>query len=315
MSNARNLANLLESDGDIKVAALDNAPAPTKSTIDALGIAATSLTGSQATAITNNATTAGAALPKAGGALTGAVTTNSTFDGVDIATRDGVLTSTTATAAAALPKAGGTMTGDTAHGDNVKAKFGAGDDGFVYSDGTNILVEGQNADSEVRLLSDDKVVIGSKAWGESFAIFNDDGAVSLYYDGAVKLATTDTGIDVTGLSIGGTAIPNFHRSTSLAGSNVWTTDFKQVFDDNFMIQCSLTGTNNSSTTVVHTFPTAYTSCMGTSVSILDNGNREGYAHTKGSAGNTSVTVHYRMGDHAGSVGTAYVMVYSWGTVS
>ena len=111
MSNARNLANLLESDGDIKVAALDNAPAPTKSTIDALGIAATSLTGSQATAITNNATTAGAALPKAGGALTGAVTTNSTFDGVDIATRDGVLTSTTATAAAALPKAGGTMTG------------------------------------------------------------------------------------------------------------------------------------------------------------------------------------------------------------
>ena len=55
--------------------------------------------------------TANAALPKAGGALTGAVTTNSTFDGVDIATRDGVLTSTTATAAAALPKAGGTMTG------------------------------------------------------------------------------------------------------------------------------------------------------------------------------------------------------------
>ena len=52
-----------------------------------------------------------AKLPKSGGALTGAVTTNSTFDGVDIATRDGILTSTTATAAAALPKAGGTMTG------------------------------------------------------------------------------------------------------------------------------------------------------------------------------------------------------------
>ena len=50
-------------------------------------------------------------LPLAGGAMTGAITTNSTFDGVDIATRDGVLTSTTATAAAALPKAGGAMTG------------------------------------------------------------------------------------------------------------------------------------------------------------------------------------------------------------
>ena len=55
------------------------------------------------------------ALPKSGGAMTGAITTNSTFDGVDIATRDAVLTSTTTTANAALPKAGGTMTG-SAHG-------------------------------------------------------------------------------------------------------------------------------------------------------------------------------------------------------
>ena len=50
-------------------------------------------------------------LTLAGGALTGAVTTNSTFDGVDIATRDAILTSTTTTAGNALPKAGGTMTG------------------------------------------------------------------------------------------------------------------------------------------------------------------------------------------------------------
>ena len=65
-----------------------------------------------ANAIVATVAVANAALPKAGGALTGAVTTNSTFDGVDIATRDGVLTSTTATADAALPKAGGTMTGN-----------------------------------------------------------------------------------------------------------------------------------------------------------------------------------------------------------
>ena len=50
-------------------------------------------------------------LPLAGGAMTGAITTNSTFDGVDIATRDAILTSTTTTASAALPKSGGAMTG------------------------------------------------------------------------------------------------------------------------------------------------------------------------------------------------------------
>ena len=54
--------------------------------------------------LTSTTTTADAALPKAGGAMTGAITTNSTFDGVDVATRDGVLTSTTTTANAALPK-------------------------------------------------------------------------------------------------------------------------------------------------------------------------------------------------------------------
>jgi len=57
-------------------------------------------------------TTAGAALPKAGGAMTGAITTNSTFDGRDVAA-DGVL------ATNALPKAGGTVTGLINHSDQI----------------------------------------------------------------------------------------------------------------------------------------------------------------------------------------------------
>ena len=54
-----------------------------------------------------------------GGAMTGAITTNSTFDGVDIATRDAVLTSTTTTANAALPKAGGTLSGAIVAADQI----------------------------------------------------------------------------------------------------------------------------------------------------------------------------------------------------
>ena len=42
--------------------------------------------------------------------VTGNIIVSGTVDGVDIATRDGVLTSTTTTANAALPKAGGQMT-------------------------------------------------------------------------------------------------------------------------------------------------------------------------------------------------------------
>ena len=58
-------------------------------------------------------------LPLTGGAMTGAITTNSTFDGVDIATRDAILTSTTTTANAALPKAGGTLSGTIVAADQV----------------------------------------------------------------------------------------------------------------------------------------------------------------------------------------------------
>jgi hypothetical protein len=58
-------------------------------------------------------------LELSGGAMTGAITTNSTFDGVDIATRDAILTSTTTTADAALPKAGGTLSGAIVGADQI----------------------------------------------------------------------------------------------------------------------------------------------------------------------------------------------------
>ena len=78
-------------------------------------LTATSYAGSGAS-LTNVVAASGVAtdatkLPLAGGTLTGNLVTNSLIDGVDIATRDAILTSTTTTAGAALPKAGGTMTG------------------------------------------------------------------------------------------------------------------------------------------------------------------------------------------------------------
>jgi len=97
-------------------------------------------------------TTASAALPKSGGAMTGAITTNSTFDGVDIATRDAVLTTTTTTANAALPKAGGTMTGDLILGDNVKVEVGSasGGDLEIYHDGSHTRMQNNTGNLNIR---------------------------------------------------------------------------------------------------------------------------------------------------------------------
>src|SRR6056300_809282 len=67
--------------------------------------------------------------------VSGNISVGGTVDGIDIAARDAVLTSTTTTANAALPKAGGTLTGDLNFGDNDTAIFGTGSDLEVYFDG------------------------------------------------------------------------------------------------------------------------------------------------------------------------------------
>lgn len=73
---------------------VDDADAATARTTLGLGTAATTAASAYATAA--QGTKADAALPKAGGAMTGAITTNSTFDGRDVAT-DGTKLDTIAT--------------------------------------------------------------------------------------------------------------------------------------------------------------------------------------------------------------------------
>jgi hypothetical protein len=85
---------------DAAIAALVDSSPAALNTLNELAAAL----GDDANYATTTTTAIGTKMPLAGGAFTGAVTTNSTFDGRDVAA-DGV------TADAALPKAGGAMTG------------------------------------------------------------------------------------------------------------------------------------------------------------------------------------------------------------
>ena len=82
--------------------------------------------------------------------IAGNLTVGGTVDGVDIAARDAVLTSTTTTATnanttanAALPKAGGTMTGDLILGDNVQIELGdaTGGDLQIFHNGVDSVIK------------------------------------------------------------------------------------------------------------------------------------------------------------------------------
>jgi hypothetical protein len=101
------------------------------------------------------------------------------------------------TPAAALPLAGGTLTGNVNLGDNVKANFGAGSDLQIYHDGSHSFIHDVGVGNLDIRTNGNRVYIG-KTDGENSARFDTDGAVYLYDNNALKLATTATGISVTG---------------------------------------------------------------------------------------------------------------------
>ena len=92
--------------------------------------------------------------------------------------------------------AGATLTGDVSYGDNVKAKFGASDDLQIYHDGDNSLIKDVGAGDLNISAGNDLRLQDSN--GLSYFKGGEGGASKVYYAGAEKLATTSTGVDVTG---------------------------------------------------------------------------------------------------------------------
>ena len=150
-----------------------------------------------------------------------------TVDGVDIAARDAILTSTTTTANAALPKAGGTMTGDltvpnvivsgNVDGRDVSAD-GAKLDGIEASadvtDATNVAAAGAAMETGADFTGNVTFADGADISGTANLDIVD-------IDGAVNMATTAlvTGVLTT------TAAPVFNGGfTANDGSTITTAD-------------------------------------------------------------------------------------------
>mgnify|MGYP000067753205 CR=1 FL=1 len=113
----------------------------------------------------------------------------------------GNITGTLATAAQPNITSVGTLTGLTTTGninlgDNDIVIFGASSDLQIYHDGTNSSIQNSTGDLFIYGGTDD-IRIRAKNDEESI-VATPNGAVTLYHDNSPKLATTSTGIDVTG---------------------------------------------------------------------------------------------------------------------
>ena len=125
---------------------------------------------------------------------------------------------------------GMTTSADINFGDNDKAVFGAGSDLEIFSQGTDALIRNGNATAEMRIESDDRIVISDRGFNEAFAVFNDDSDVKLYHDGSQKLATTSTGVDVTGTVIASSGVDITNGSSSFNRTHSTTTASLQVLN-------------------------------------------------------------------------------------
>ncbi len=97
----------------------------------------------------------------------------------------------------ALPLAGGTLTGNLNLGDNVKAQFGAGNDLQIYHDGSHSFVQ-DSGEGNLYIRASNSLYLNNADNTAVYASFANGGGAGLYHNNSAKLATTSTGIDVTG---------------------------------------------------------------------------------------------------------------------
>ena len=125
------------------------------------------------------------------GTITTADINGGNIDGTIIgATSAAAITGTTITGTSFV------TSGNMTFGDNDKAVFGAGSDLQIYHDGSSSRIV--DAGTGSLKIQAENFAVNNVGDTENMITAVPDGAVQLFYDNSSKLATTSTGIDVTG---------------------------------------------------------------------------------------------------------------------
>ena len=157
----------------------------------------------------------------------------STFNGLEIS---GIVTAK-AGAAVTYYGDGSNLTGISQVGgstgvdfnDNVKARFGTGNDLEIFHDGSHSYITDNGGTGNLRIQTNN-LRIENAAGTENQALFVQDGAVELYHNNSKKFETRPYGIDVHGLiETNGNVRPNLNNThdlgtTSLRWRNIYTND-------------------------------------------------------------------------------------------
>ena len=121
-----------------------------------------------------------------------------------------------------------TGTDDILFPDNAKILLGAGGDTQMYHSGSHSYII-QSGTGNLYVQSANFSIMGGSDGGETMATFVDNGAVSLYYDNAVKFATETAGGTLTGtLNVSGNVKPVNAGGSDLGGASK---EFNNIYLD------------------------------------------------------------------------------------
>ena len=121
--------------------------------------------------------------------------------------------------------------GGSTHADNVKAKFGTGNDLEIYHTGTHSYIADAGT-GQLKIITNGTGLDIQKDETETMAKFITDGAVKLYHNNAEKLETTAAGVTITGAltetdSAAGSVLQivpfTSSTATNVTTSGTWTT--------------------------------------------------------------------------------------------
>ena len=150
---------------------------------------------------------------------------NTEYQHLDGVTSD-IQTQLNSISTSGLPTTGGTMTGNLSFGDEIQARFGAGNDLRIYhnNSGSADRIESDNT----LQLRTDTFRVQNAAGTENIITGDADGAVNLKHNDSTKIATTSTGATVSGtlsattfsgsLSGNGSSITNINASNISSGT-------------------------------------------------------------------------------------------------
>ena len=114
---------------------------------------------------------------------------------------------------------GVSVTGNATFADNGKAIFGTGSDLQIYHDGSHSIITDVGT-GNLYVRSNGGGILLQATTNEDSIVAVANGAVILYHDNATKLATTSTGIAVTGTVAATSYTGNGSSLTSLTSANL-----------------------------------------------------------------------------------------------